>query len=358
MSNVFEIIKQHTVIVDGGSGVLVQPMTDEYSYILTAKHNLLIDYKDDKLGIKDLSQIEIMTFCDEKLTAIDIYAHQNLDIAVIKIDFRQGVGIYPYQKPLRSGESVWLYGYPGIKRSQDSPISYQIESYHLTIHEPLQEKISFRNSDMGPIDDIKGFSGGGLFHVDEGLDKAFLVGIENAMDSTRALHERVKGIPTPAFSGLLAENGLARLKPLHLTDFNQLCEQVFPINYYEHLADFQKKDFDHVVGLIKRDSKNVAELIDCTPLEILTKYRSQLEVTKRDKSELENEALWCALLELVVLTSITKNIKCDEIDISTLFDGLFEECRVIYIDSDKDWKTCYEEILTSSTSYLNHRCSY
>jgi len=353
MSNVFDIIKQHTVIVDGGSGVLVQPMTDEYSYILTAKHNLLNDYNNDQSGVKELSQIDLMTFGDEKLTAIYVYDHQYLDIAVIKIDFRQGIEVYPYQKIPRADDSVRLYGYPGIKRAAGQPASDQIENYHLVIHEPLNERISFRNHDMAPVEDVKGFSGGGLFHVDEDLDKAFLVGIENAMDSTRALHERVKGIPISAFSDLLADNGLAPLKPLHLTNFKQLCEHVFPVNYYEHLADFQRKDIDRVVGLIKRDSECVAKLIESTPLDILTRYRSQLEVTKRDKSELENEALWCALLELVVLTSITKRIKSDEIDISTLFDGLFEECRVIYIDSDKHWKTCYEEILTSSTSHLN-----
>ncbi|HRG62014.1 MAG TPA: hypothetical protein PLP75_03210, partial [Burkholderiales bacterium] len=34
--------------VDEGSGVLFQPMTEQYSYILTAKHNLYNDDNNDQ----------------------------------------------------------------------------------------------------------------------------------------------------------------------------------------------------------------------------------------------------------------------------------------------------------------------
>lgn len=39
----FDQCKQCSVMVDNGSGVFFQPMTEEYSYILTAKHNLYND---------------------------------------------------------------------------------------------------------------------------------------------------------------------------------------------------------------------------------------------------------------------------------------------------------------------------
>ena len=41
--NFFEKCRACSVIVGNGSGVLFQPMIDEYTYVLTAKHNLYND---------------------------------------------------------------------------------------------------------------------------------------------------------------------------------------------------------------------------------------------------------------------------------------------------------------------------
>ena len=59
----FEKCRQTTVIVEDGSGVLFQPMTESYSYILTAKHNL---YNDIDFGSylypKDLKDLNIVFY--------------------------------------------------------------------------------------------------------------------------------------------------------------------------------------------------------------------------------------------------------------------------------------------------------
>ena len=47
----FERCRSFTVKVNGGSGVIFQPMTDDYSYILTAKHTLYSDPKTMKVSI-------------------------------------------------------------------------------------------------------------------------------------------------------------------------------------------------------------------------------------------------------------------------------------------------------------------
>ena len=38
MIDISEIISSHTVRVDGGSGVLINPAEGDFSYIITAKH--------------------------------------------------------------------------------------------------------------------------------------------------------------------------------------------------------------------------------------------------------------------------------------------------------------------------------
>lgn len=45
----FEQCKQCSVRLDGGSGVLFQPMTEKYTYILTAKHNLSNDSEEKRI---------------------------------------------------------------------------------------------------------------------------------------------------------------------------------------------------------------------------------------------------------------------------------------------------------------------
>ena len=342
---VFEVMNKHTVIIDHGSGVLVQPMTNEYSYILTAKHNVLNNYTNDQSGIKNLSQVEITTFSDDKLVALNIYVHSELDIAVIKIAFRQGIEIYPYQKSPNADDSVMLYGYPEVERSTSQPASDQIQSYRLIIHEPLKEKISFRNSDIAPYEDIKGFSGGGLFHVDQNLDKAFLVGIENAMDSTRALHERVKGVPIAEFFGLLAVNKLAPLKPIYLSNFKHLNKSIFNLNdcvNQDHIC--------HVKNFLSQICESNTKETNITPCDMLNKFKQYLKVYHRCDSELEEEQLWIAILELLVLADLLDSPEeWNESYIRTLFQSF----RFIFIHSNNGWKQHLQEILSTSTEGLN-----
>jgi len=346
MSNVFDIIKQYTVIVDGGSGVLVQPMTDKYSYVLTAKHNLMIDYNDDQSGVKELSQIDLMTYGDEKLTAIDIYDHHDLDIAVIKIDFRQGIEVYPYQKSPRAGDSVMLYGYPGIKRSPDSkPTSEKIECYPLIVIAHSKDEVSCRNEDMSPLEEVKGFSGGGFFHVDEDQDKAFLVGIENEMGNTRASYERLKGIPVTEFSNLLKENELSPLKPIYLSGFKYLNKNIFDLN-----DCVNQVNISHVKNFLNNIFENKTKETIITPCDILSKFKQNLKVYRRSDSELEGEPLWIAVLELLVLTDLLgSSEKWNEAHIDTLFKSF----RFIFINSSNGWKRHLQEILSTPTEGLN-----
>ena len=125
-------------------------------------------------------------------------------------------------------EDVWLYGYPRTRRVGEG---YEIAIYKLIIHDPdtSEKKISFRNESMAPILDVIGYSGGGLFKINEAQDQAFLIGIENAMANITEQHEMLQGIPISAFSDLVEVNKLAPLKPLHLADFKHLHKNIFQL---------------------------------------------------------------------------------------------------------------------------------
>lgn len=353
MSHISDLIKEHIVIVDNGSGVLVQPMTEEYSYILTAKHNILVDRKDSESGTKEIVKIELKNYKGDELHAKGIYKHQTLDVAIICIDFYPDINTHPCQKILGMDDNIWLYGYPAHLRKKYSSVNQWIESYNLVPHDLSHEKIIFKNKETTIKIDIDGFSGGGLFYVDEAKNQFFLMGIDSACTSHGEYVDRIEGIPIGVFNELLSDNELATLKPLHLSDFKYLIDQTFPKKYYEHLADFKWICFTHVVDILKKILMNQVGGIETSPLYILKNNLQYLEVNHQDESDLENIELWSALLELILLNSLIDNENYDEFKMKTDIEALFKEFRIIYINSTKNWEAHYESIITTNTDGLN-----
>jgi len=342
MSNISDLIKEHTVVVDEGSGVLIQPMTDEYSYILTAKHNVLVDHKDIESATKVLVDIKITTISGDNIQANDIYRHQSLDIAVIFIDYyKTELKIYPYQKFSHIEDEVWLYGYPGRRRTKKGA---EVSSYKLIIHDISEEKLIFRNEDIAPIDDVRGYSGGGLFYINKRQDQAFLVGIENAMENAEELNDRLKGIPITAFYDLLKENNFAPLKPLHLVDFKYLSDHIFLM---KHCVN--PRNLDGVKELLTYLANKKLSSADISPIKILEKFEAKLAVYKSNKPELEEANLWIAILELLVLNSLMNS--ASEWTEEHL-RNLFKFFRLVYIKSNDGWKHELDKIVFTNTDGL------
>jgi len=342
MRNIGDLIKEHTVVVDGGSGVLIQPMTDEDSYILTAKHNILVNSEESESATKVLAGIKIKTINGDELQAKKIYRDQSLDIAVILIDrYTTELKVYPYQGQLNSEDDIWLYGYPGRLRLKSPLVNDWIEKYDLKLHESSSSTVTFRNRESALYAEIKGFSGGGIFHVNEAKEQCFLAGIENKMSSHGEYVDRIVGIPIVAFDGLLKENDLAPLKPLHLVDFKYLSDKIFPLRNCVNPTNLTsvKELLTHLANK-KLNSANI------TPIKILEKFESKLLVYKSNKSELEEANLWVAILELLVLNSL--------IDASNQWTeehlkNLFETFRLVYIKSNYGWKGELDKIFFTST---------
>ena len=338
MTNINDTIKTHTVIVDDGSGVLIQPMTSEYSYVLTARHNLRVDSEDES-GIKssidkEVSTIKIFTSDDNvgqpSLTALDFYLHETLDIAIIRIAFKAELSIYPEQEVLQPGIEVWLHGYPGIKRKNNTEIKDQLDSYDLYTHDISPIKIKFRNTSDASIDSIKGFSGGGVFRINSERTAAYLVGIEYGMDDTKANHERLACVPIKQFNHIIEQNDLAPLKPIHLTNFNHIKDGIF---HYDNCHD--PNNLQSVTGLLTDNAAEKLLNCDITPNDILHLFEEQLRVHQQNSSELEKKGLWIAFLELISIIDTIAPQNTWNIDFIKL---LFKFYRIIYIDSNKGWK--------------------
>ena len=82
MSQALPSIRQrHTVKVNNGSGVLIQPMSPDYAYVLTAKHCLQLD-KDDSSSAFILNH-RVLYFDGAELPVLGFICHDTKDVAIL-----------------------------------------------------------------------------------------------------------------------------------------------------------------------------------------------------------------------------------------------------------------------------------
>ncbi len=181
-----ENCRRCSVKVDNGTGVLVSPNTEEYSYILTAKHNLYHDYENKKCTEpKLLDSIKLVAYDESiKLSLLKIYELDecDIDIAILKIKkVNTCVSKIKLDEP-KNGQKYFLYGFPKHRRDDKYSKEEQIRNFELKVVDELSNhEIIVENDKYYSQSDIDGCSGGGVFeNINE---ESFLVGIEFRMDS-------------------------------------------------------------------------------------------------------------------------------------------------------------------------------
>ena len=300
----FKQCKQCSVIVDGGSGVLFQPMTENYTYILTAKHNLYNDELEEK-SIHDIKYI--MYGKDESENILKKYEHPILDIAILKIEKIDFQSPYKeFEKP-NDGDPFKFYGYPENIRNETEKIKY----FNLKVGDIQFPEIVTDNESYYNQDDVIGCSGGGVFKQDG--DNFYLVGIECRMDAQSISEEnntRLRYVFIDAFDKIVEENN-TELKPLYppyMSDFNLLIDNIFLLTGLMFEKDKVTNILKAIVDIEVKDK--------ITPKQIFDKYNIGLLTNDEYKNELINKELWVRYLEFLVLSALidTNAININEID--------------------------------------------
>lgn len=344
-----ELHQKHTVMVDGGSGVLIQPMTDQYTYVLTAKHNILVDSNDPNSSLKCNTDISVINYDGDSLKVLDLVSDPSpdVDIAIILIDCQPNLSLFMHTYDLSNGDRVKLCGYPDNRRSPQKTVVEQYSSYRLQFHEHVNNTLIFNNDNVAAYENIIGFSGGGLFTFGDENGDVFLCGIETKMDGNPELepHGRVAGISIRKFENII-ENGtysgepLAVLLPLHLASFEHLLNQIFKL---EDWHDGNKLQFikDHLRQLA---TSNVIS-VNLTPHDLLNEFSEYIRVDGRNDHELHKKELWAYFLELLVISFLLDN----PIEINKEYvREVLEKRRLTYIASNGTWKAHAKDILSSS----------
>ncbi len=324
-----EQCKKCSVLVDGGSGVLFQPMTEEYTYILTAKHNLY-----DGLVEKSISDVKYILYGEnEAKDILGKYEHSTLDIAILKIEKIDFESPYKEFEQPNNGNIFKFYGYPENRRGETEKIKY----FDLKVGDIDGFKIIASNQEYFPQKDIDGCSGGGVFKQDG--NNFYLVGIEHRMDAQSEEEVinniRLKYININAFDEIVAQygNNLEPLYPPYMSDFNLLIDNIF-------LLTGLMVEKEKVTNILKSIvDTHVKDKI--TPKQIFDKYNIGLLTKDEYKNELTNKELWTRYLEFLVLSVLidTTVINIDEID------KIYTKRKILFAKTD-NWIESIKELFS------------
>jgi hypothetical protein len=206
----------------GGSGVLIQPNSDMYTYVLTAKHclegtiNQHQTYVNEDIKVKRLESDGRWT----EFEVLDHKVHGDADLAVIVLKRCDGFEFLDIvEKEYRS--QVTVYGYPKALEGQpDNP--REREEGEVVRVEPNRFEFQI-NTPPGTFDHgddyyLSGLSGSGIF-IETYDHKIALTGIFIGMKEKRGAYRTHVGESIGAFNSLLADNkmpALAESVPMYM----------------------------------------------------------------------------------------------------------------------------------------------
>ena len=341
-------MKLYTVLVGRGSGCLFQPMTDVYTYILTAKH-LFIKEGDDGRGgtigsdIIDGEVIEIkrhrktengweeitVDFKLEKGTTF--FPHKNADIAILKIDYLKGFDGIHVRNEFEADNNFVLCGFPEnnrIKNPGDRYTTHSVKGFVVSgnyVHTAqLFETLSLEN--------IKGMSGGGILKVVNG--HLAIIGIQSSM-ANRSNYQagQIEFVPMKYFNEIVDEykEKIEKLLPPYLRSFSFLKEDIFNIE----CGLLEKARAEKLTTLLKKKATEIQHS-DITPQVIRDHLQEKLLLlSNQNEDDLQKKRIWAIWLELLTILNIAKNKSHCANDLPSIF----KKVRLFYSDIDKDFWT-------------------
>ncbi|MCU4158400.1 trypsin-like peptidase domain-containing protein, partial [Carboxylicivirga sp. A043] len=321
-------------IVNSGSGCLFQPASDDYSYVLTAKHVLEDNNKITRQTLNDAHDV-----IPEKLEIIGspfIHEDTNKDAAIFKVKRVSDIESLLRDDSLEyNSEKYFLSGHPLSRIDND----YSFRDNKLELTQP--KEYGYIEATLGvPAlhHEVIGQSGGGIIKIE---DSCFLLaGIQKKMtttDDTESLG-RIEFAPLSFFDEIINSNPieLSPLYPPYIVSFSNLTKEIFELDNF-----LAKKD------LIHNQLLNIASNLcaDFSPEKILELFGDSLLVHNCNPSLINHKALWVSFLELTTINQLHTDNKLTYDELK----DLSKKRRLILVDTDK-WTKRLEDIYRSDLS--------
>lgn len=336
--NASEIMQSYCVRVNKGSGVLVNAMTLDYSYVLTASHvvkNINVHIVTDHLG-KKINVLAVLTHP----TAQDL-GDGTYDFAILKVEYQENVAQrYIPASSLLLRKDLVLAGFPKTETESSNPIKFY--DGHLT--SVVNELVTFTIDGIPAKSTIEGMSGGGIYHVQGHVP--YLIGIEFEMDRTPASEQfgRVKCHSLVKFKEIIEAYASAPMIPAYLECFSRMRERIFEFNVYD------PNNVLHLKNALEQFADSLINQGMPSPYQIMEKYDSQLLVDPLQLSELESRELWVAYLEFLVISALLDNVPITD---NTYLISIERKRRLLYSSDGTNWIRRLEDLLKTARRLLD-----
>lgn len=329
-----------SLMIDNGTGVLFQPMSNEYTYILTAKHNLQFKNNDDVCIDKNKEDIVLKNNSGIvlELEIINMYHHSNLDISILKIEYYEipyFVNFLTNREPHKTYFS--FYGYPRTRRNQDIKDRLFKLEYN---NQPNTDLIVMKNTEASSQPEIVGCSGGGVFFEEN--EELYLLGIERKMDAESTQEESntsVNVVPIKKFFEIvdLYSDELTQLLPPYIDSFVNFLEESF-------LLDNMISNKNDVQSVLRQC---ITDKIKVVPSDFLD--RNCINIIKSNINDnVNNKALWIMYIEFLVFCKIVKEY--DEFNITSV-EEIVNDFKFVFGKS-KEWTALIPDVFKSDLSSL------
>jgi hypothetical protein len=330
-----EQLPYYTVIVNEGSGCLFQPASNDYSYVLTAKHVL----NDDIITIQRQTLDDDGNPIIEDIEIIGtpyIHPDSNKDAAIIKVELIDGIeGLLRDDLLAIPNAIYYLCGHPEARKSK----SYSYRDNKLQIEQKQQHGyVEAELSRPALHHEIVGQSGGGVIKVEESC--FLLAGIQKRMsveDEVETLG-RIEFSPLSFFDEIINQNedDLTPLYPPYVVSFNRLVSEIFTLDNL-----IAKK------SLIQNELSLIASQLceDFSPEKILELFGDSLLSYNCNPSLINHKELWVSFLELLTINQLHSESKLtlDELV------SIHKKRKLILVDTD-EWTKKLEDIFRSDLS--------
>ncbi len=332
------LLPNYTVKVEGGSGCIFQPINDEYSYVLTAKH---VISGNNTPSIIRQNLDENGNVINESLEIIgDPFRHSdnNKDAAIIKVKkVETSEALLRDDLLPENKDGYFLCGHPNSRRNQND--SFRLDE--ITILQPKEHNYRESKSKQPIIyNEVIGQSGGGILKVEDSC--ILLAGIQSRMaaEDGKETLGRLVFMPLSFYDEIIAENEyeLCKLFPPYIGSFERLLNDIFPLPNLEYKKDLIQKE-------LKKISKDLCN--DFAPSSILKIFKDEFLANGTDKTISIHKKLWSSFLELLTYNQLHSEKKLKLEDLKDL-----HKKRKLFIVDTNSWTKKLNEIYSSNLSHI------
>ena len=338
-------LKKYTVLLGSGSGVLFQPLDVNKTYILTAKHILYKDIKNDrgqKVREELIAKIDFSYSNDQNNTiefeikkGENYFEHDNADAAILILEDNLGYDQIFIDERTIAFDGFNLIGYPSSKRNANDKYDKHVISDLISSDDSLIIlRLVVNHLDH---EQITGFSGGGIIKTNG--DSLLLAGIQSRTPNGPCNGE-IEVVPIKRFEEIVDRNDLSKLLPSYLSNIELLINSI--ISYNETLPTLKPK----LQLAIRRQFTQVKCELDII---YSSKYLKKLSASS---TGIKSKRFWTSFLEYALIISL---LEVDGVDEDVLAKMNLTK-KFIFSDSSKDIYDLYSEVLLFASDNISENC--